>query len=66
MDMLGNSKMRQIITAHYQSSKEPTFVRAAIDASIVGGGSQHTMLSGTSPMNSITERFNYAIYGAKK
>ena len=30
MDMLGNPKMRQIITDNYQSSTEPMHVRKAI------------------------------------
>ncbi len=30
MDMLGNFKMRQIITENYQSSKEPRLVEKAI------------------------------------
>ena len=30
MDMLGNPKLRQIITESYQSSNEPMRVRAAI------------------------------------
>ncbi len=32
MDMLGNQKMRQIITDHYQMSDEPRLVKRAITA----------------------------------
>lgn len=30
MDMLGNPKMRKIITQHYQNSEEPNAIREAI------------------------------------
>ena len=30
MDMLGNPKMRQVITEYYQASKEPLLVQEAI------------------------------------
>lgn len=65
MDILGNSKMRQIITDYYQSSDEPKFVQNAIDIATVKD-STSVSLTGTSTMNTLTRQFSYALYGAKK
>lgn len=65
MDILGNSKMRQIITDYYQSSDEPKYVKNAIDIATVKD-STGVSLVGTSTMNMLTKQFSYALYGAKK
>ena len=42
MDMLGNFKMRQIITENYQSSKEPKLVELAIRQARYAHSHTHT------------------------
>ena len=68
MDILGNSKMRQIITDFYQSSEEPRFVQNAINMATVNDHKSNTLRgpTGGSTMKSLTMQFNYAIYGARK
>lgn len=61
MDILGNSRMRQIITEYYQASDEPRYVRQAINAVAVS----ETKQSGTFARN-LTRHFSYAMYGARK
>lgn len=65
MDILGNSKMRQIITDYYQSSDEPIYVQNAIDIATVKDNTSLS-LTGTSKMNAFTRHFRYAVYGAIK
>lgn len=64
MDILGNSKMRQIITDFYQASDEPKFVQNAINMATVNDSQTPAM--GGSAMKSLTRQFNYALYGARK
>ena len=65
MDILGNSKMRQIITEFYQASDEPKFVQNAINMATVND-SKTPALMGGSTMKTLTKQFSYALYGARK
>ena len=66
MDILGNSKMRQIITEFYQSSDEPKFVQNAINMATVSDKENPALAGPTSTMRSLSRQFNYALYGARK
>ena len=64
MDILGNSKMRQIITDFYQSSEEPKFVQNAINMATVNDNKTNTLMipgGGVSTMKNLTMQFNYAL-----
>ncbi len=65
MDILGNSKMRQIITEFYQASDEPKFVQNAINMATVNDSKTPALMAG-STMKSLSRQFNYALYGARK
>ncbi len=67
MDILGNSKMRQIITEFYQASDEPKIVQNAINMATVNDSKTSApMMGGGSTMKSLSRQFNYALYGARK
>ena len=61
MDMLGNPRIRQVLTEYYQESEEPKLVRRAIKIARFQQFSQTQ-----SSMESLGSAFELAIHGARK